>query len=207
MTGSGATSAGSYEPIEAATRASTLGIASGPGGGLDLVEEGPRRGVAVRIGLGIRGRRPGVEREGSVGMRLRLGGRVEGRLDIELRPDRRGHLAGQALADPAGLDERGRKPGVRDLVEGGERRLIEADGDLRTRRRRLSEAGDRGRHRLDEDELAPQRVRQAELGLDERERGRDGVERARPPFVVVGEGTHDEVGGPALERDGGLVRR
>ena len=36
----------------------------------------------------------------------------------------------------------------------------------------LPEAGDRGGHGLDEDELAAQRIRQAELGLDERESGR-----------------------------------
>ena len=50
-------------------------------------------------------------------MRLRLGDRVERWFDVELRRDRRRHLAGQALADPAGLDQRGRKPDMRDLVE------------------------------------------------------------------------------------------
>ena len=155
MTGSGATSRWLVRADRGGDASEHAGDRFRPGGGLDLVEEGPRRSVAVRIGLGIRCRRPCVKREGSVGMRLCLGGRVEGRLEIELRPDRRGHLAGQALADPAGLDERGRKPGMSDLVESGERRLVEADGDLRTRGRRLSEAGDRGGHRLDEDELSP----------------------------------------------------
>ena len=60
-------------------------------------------------------------------MRLRLRDRVEGRFDVELPRDRRRHLAGQALADPARLDERWRKPDVRYLwraVKGGWSKLM-----------------------------------------------------------------------------------
>ena len=77
---------------------------------------------------------PGVEREGaSSAMRSASAAGSKGGSTSSSAADRRRHLAGEALADPAGLDERRRKPDVRDLVERGERRLVEADGDLPAR--------------------------------------------------------------------------
>jgi hypothetical protein len=178
-----------------------------PDRGTQLGHERPRRGVAERLLVRACGRGPRVEGEGR-GLACRgLRGGVVGRLDGDIGGDPRRDVAGQALADPARLDEVGRQPYVGNLVQRGERGLVEGDQDLRPGSRRLGEAGGVGRDRLRQGQDADVRVRKPDLLLEQRQGTLHEVEGPLAPRLIVVEGADVEVGRAARERDRGVERR